>query len=83
MIEHESDLWPERRWAIADSEIGDGVRAYTFRSEYERDHWIASDPLGDYGRFAVGKRHSAVKRLRQQWRQKALRELTEWKAKHQ
>jgi hypothetical protein len=82
VIEHESDLWAERRWAIADSEIGDGVRAFPFRSEYERKHWITSDTLGDYGRRAVGKRHPAVKALRQQWRQEALRKLAEWKEQY-
>lgn len=75
MIEHESDLWPERRWAIDLS----GLRAYPFRSAKERNDHVAANAM--IWR-AVGKRHPAVKRLRQQWRQEALTKLAEWKEQH-
>lgn len=76
MIEHESDLWPERRWAIKwyqptlDPSVPYGV--WCFKSSQERDTWIAEMPGI---RQAVGKRHPAVKALRQQWRQERLRFL--------
>jgi hypothetical protein len=83
MIEHESDLWPERRWAIQEIQKV-GVRweatVYYFRSAKERDAWVAGNVLT---RVAVGKRHPLVKALRQQWRQEALSKLGEWRARHQ
>lgn len=74
MIEHESDLWPERRWAVATTLWVS--EAKPFASSHARDAWIKANPGA---RRAVGKRHPAVKALRQQWRAKALSELRAWK----
>lgn len=69
MIEHESDLWPERRWAIqrfstrAPSPDIPTAQVVPFKSERERDAWVAKDPA----RYAVGKRHPLVKSLRREW----------------
>lgn len=77
MIEHESDLWPERRWAIVIYGSG-AVRALPFRNTATRDAWVYENPRS---RRAVGKRHPAVMSLRQRWRQEALESLAEWKAR--
>jgi hypothetical protein len=71
MTEHHSDVWPERRWAVERSDSG-GVKVHWFTSEAVRDRWIAQRR---HHRRAVGKRHPAVKALRQQWRATALDEL--------
>lgn len=63
---HESDLWPERRWAIFCPPHKNGVvEARPFKSEKERDAWVSKNPLL---RQAVGQRHPVVKALREQWR---------------
>lgn len=85
MIEHESDRWPERRWAIERFPVriylpsDPAAQAAPFKSARERDAWVALDPVS---REAVGKRHPAVKRLRQQWRQDVLKKLADWKERH-
>lgn len=77
MIGHESDLWPDRRWGIFVPPHKAGViDAKPFKSAAERDVWVAANPQC---RRSVGKRHPAVKSLRQQWRAKALSELRAWK----
>lgn len=65
MIEHESDLWPVRRWGAQRAVNSSRVFVRPFKSEQERDAWIKENPAR---RSAVGKRHPAVKRLRQAWR---------------
>lgn len=67
MITHESDLWPDRRWGVERDDAG--MKVAWFRSEEGRDRWVAQRP---HHRRAVGKRHPAVKALRQQWRAAAL-----------
>ena len=74
MIEHESDLWPERYWAIDIAR--ERIRAYPFPSLDARGLWII---INSASRSMVGKRHPAVKALRQRWRQEALKRLAERK----
>lgn len=77
MFEHQSDLWPERRWGIFVPPHKSGViEAKPFMDETLRDQWVAANPLM---RQAVGKRHPAVKALRQQWRAQALADLRAYK----
>lgn len=58
MIEHESDLWPERRWAVQRNDARPGVVALAFSNAAARDAWVKVSPTT---RRAVGKRHPAVK----------------------
>lgn len=80
MTEHESDLWPERRWGVFCPPHKNGViEAKPFKTEAERNAWVAENPLM---RQAVGVRHQAVKALRGRWRAEAIKRLRAWKEKH-
>lgn len=73
-VTHESDTWFSRRWAIFMPPHKSGViEARPFRSEKERDVWVAANPNM---RQAVGKRHPAVKALRAHWARVAAEERT-------
>jgi len=63
-VSHHSDFWPERRWAVQRFDNKPGVVVEPFTSEAARDRWVKQDPSR---RRAVGKRHPAVKSLRQAW----------------
>lgn len=68
---HESDFWPVRRWASYPANIySTERRAKPFRSEAERDAWVAERPME---RLAVGKRHPTVKYTRLLWHIRAAR----------
>lgn len=63
-VTHPSDVWLDRRWAITRAPHPQGVvEAHPFRSEKARDAWVSESRH----RQAVGKRHPAVKALRQAW----------------
>lgn len=74
---HESDMWPERRWALFCSPHKNGTaEAKPFKPEKERNAWVTENPLM---RQAVGQRHPVVKAQRNRWRAAWLAALKAWR----